>query len=165
MRLNAALAAIFGDIVLLGIVMAAGALVTFLLLLREEWAVRAPLALGISTAASLLLVGTVVEPHVEPFKPMPHIAAAISQQRRPGDAVVIQGVAGANALLFYTQPTIEMLPPPDDPQRALCSAPRVFYVAPKDGATPDPANGRTRRLLAASGKDGVFLYEGACTAN
>jgi 4-amino-4-deoxy-L-arabinose transferase-like glycosyltransferase len=164
MRLNAALAAIFEDVVILGAVMGVGALATFVLLLREGWAARAPLVLGLATGVSLLIVATVIEPRVEPFKPMPAIAAVVARERRPGDAVVIQGVAGANALLFYTVPTIVMLPPPDDPVRALCSAPRVFYVAPKDAATPVPVS-RTRRLIASSGNDGLFLYEGTCGEN
>ncbi|HXP92258.1 MAG TPA: glycosyltransferase family 39 protein [Candidatus Binatia bacterium] len=160
MQFTDALAAIARDVRVLGIVMGAGALIAFLLLLRVSWAVRAPYALAAATVTSLLLIALVVEPQVEPFKPMPQIAAIIERERRPGDAVVIQSVAGANALLFYTEPKIEMLPPPDDPQHALCSAPRVFYVAPRDGATPEPSNGRTRRLITVSGKDGLFLYEG-----
>jgi 4-amino-4-deoxy-L-arabinose transferase-like glycosyltransferase len=162
MRLTDALAAIAGDVRVVGIVVGAGALVTFILLLRGRWAARAPYALALATAAALLLIGIVVEPHVEPFKPMPQIAAAVERDRRPGDAVVIQGVAGANALLFYTAPEIVMLPPPDDPHGALCSAPRVFYVGAKNGAVPEPADGRTRRLILTSGKDGLFLYEGRC---
>jgi 4-amino-4-deoxy-L-arabinose transferase-like glycosyltransferase len=160
-RFNDALAAIVDDVRVLGIVMGGGALMTFIFLLRAAWAARAPYALAGATATALLLIALVVEPLVEPFKPIPAIAATIARERRPGDAVVIQGVAGANALLFYTEPKIEMLPPPDDPERALCSAPRVFYVGPRDGATPEPSNGRTRRLITASGKDGLYLYEGA----
>jgi 4-amino-4-deoxy-L-arabinose transferase-like glycosyltransferase len=164
MRLSDALGAIANDVTVLGIVFGAGALITFLLLLRAEWAERAPYALALATGTALLLIATVVEPHVEPFKPIPGLAAIIDRERRPGDSVVIQSVAGANALLFYTKPRVEMLPPPDDPRRALCAARRVFYVGPKDGATPPPGEGRTRRLVAASGKDGLFLYEGAVCA-
>jgi 4-amino-4-deoxy-L-arabinose transferase-like glycosyltransferase len=165
MRFTDALAAIAEDLRVLGIVMGAGAVVTFILLLRARWASRAPYALALATAAALLLIGNVVEPHVEPFKPMPQIAALVATERRPGDAVVIQGVAGANALLFYTQPPVRMLPPSDDPQAALCGASRAFYVAGKDGALPEAGPGRTRRRVATFGKDGLFLYEGACAGS
>jgi 4-amino-4-deoxy-L-arabinose transferase-like glycosyltransferase len=163
-RFDAVLGAIVGDVRILGIVMGAGALMTFVSVLRPSSAPRAPYWLASATVVTLLLIALVVEPHVEPFKPIPQIAATIARERRPGDAVVIQGVAGANALLFYTEPKIEMLPPPDNAERALCSAPRVFYVGPRDGATPEPSGGRTRRLVTVAGKDGLFLYEGApCT--
>ena len=164
MRLTDALGAIADDVRVLGIVMGAGALITFLLLARVGWANRALYALGTTTAVALLFIAVVVEPHVEPFKPIPQLAAIVMREHRPGDEVVIQSVAGANALLFYTEPKVVMLPPPDDPRRTLCSAKRVFYVAPKDGATPEPSNGRTRRLIATSGKDGLFLYEGPACA-
>jgi 4-amino-4-deoxy-L-arabinose transferase-like glycosyltransferase len=163
-RFDATLAAIADDLRLLGLLMGGGAFLTLLFLLRAQWAARAPFALASATVGALLLIALVVEPHVEPFKPIPRLAAVVARERRLGDVVVIQGVAGGNALLFYTEPRIEMLPPAQDPRRALCSGARVFYVAPKDGMPP-PSNGRKRRLIAAAGGDGLFLYEGSCSAD
>src|SRR6185312_13168556 len=88
MRLTDALGAIADDVRVLGIVMGAGALITFLLLARVGWANRALYALGTTTAVALLFIAVVVEPHVEPFKPIPQLAAIVMREHRPGDAVV-----------------------------------------------------------------------------
>jgi len=107
------------------------------------------------------------EPLVEPFKPIPALAAVIQRERRPGDVVAIQRVAGGNALIFYTRPRIahianpgEAAPLPNDPERVICAARRAFVVTSRKRPLPDPSYGRRRREIAVSNKDVLFLYDG-----
>lgn len=164
MRLTADITVLLGDIALLGIITFAGSLLTLGFLARARSSGRAPVALAATMTAVMLVIVLVSEPRVERFKPIPALASVINSERRPNDVVVIQGVAGGNALLFYTAPPVVMLAPAGgegsaQASRVLCQAERAFYVAPKDGPLPD-ASGRDERLIAASGRDGLFLYDG-----
>ena len=168
MRFAQDVSVLFGDIALLGIVMFAGSLLTLAFLARPRASGRAPLALAATMTAVILMIVMVSEPRIERFKPIPALASIINSERRPSDVVVIQGVAGGNALLFYTAPPVVMLAPqadrgetgPADTNHVLCSADRAFYIAPKAETPPDPS-GRARRMIASAGSDGLFLYDGA----
>jgi hypothetical protein len=82
--------------------------------------------------------------------------------------VAVQGVSGGNALMFYTRPPVAQLngrsesadDPSTDPRHAICDARRAFVIASKKRPSPDPIYGRTRRLLASSNNDVLFLYDG-----
>jgi 4-amino-4-deoxy-L-arabinose transferase-like glycosyltransferase len=166
-RLTAALAQIRVDFIELGGVILLGSVACFGCLLVRRWAWAGPFALG---AASVLVMTIIAvgEPLVEQFKPIPPLAAVIDRQRRDGDVVAVQGVSGGNALMFYTRPPVSQLngrsepadDPATDPRRAICDARRAFVIASKKRPMPDPAYGRTRRVLARSNNDVLFLYDG-----
>jgi 4-amino-4-deoxy-L-arabinose transferase-like glycosyltransferase len=171
-RLIAQASAAIPDLVAMGTAIFVGAIATLVLLCRREWSAYAPYGLGI---AMLVAVDTLVLfalPKAEAFKPVPALAAAIQAQRQPGDAVGIQSIPGSNALLFYTQPRVYVVAAPDVmrsrdaivARRFICSAGRVFVVAPKKRPAYDPTYGRRRRVVAESGRAVLFLYDGpACT--
>ncbi len=172
-RLTADLAQIRSDFIALGIVILLGSVACFALLLVRRLAWAGPFALGASSLLVILMIAVGGEPLVERFKPIPPLAAAIDRLRRDGDLVAVQGVSGANALLFYTRPRVAQLDGPNeapgdpamDPRLAICGAPRAFVIASKDRPSPDPTYGRTRRVLASSNNDLLFLYDGPpCTA-
>ena len=172
MHLTSDMQKVYGDLVLLGGLVFAGSVACFVLLLWERTARFAPYALAAAAASTLLVVAIVAEPHTEPFKPIPQLAAIIRGQRAGGDVVAIQGVAGANALVFYTAPRVETLDgagepgrdTPTDPRHAICSAQRAFVVTSARRPEPDPTYGRNRRELARSGNDVLYLYDGPpCT--
>lgn len=132
-----------------------GSALCFVLLLRKSTAWLGPFVLGATSVATLLILAIVIEPLVEPFKPIPPLAAAIERDRQAGDVVAIEGVSGGNSLLFYTAPPVETL---DDPRRAICSAPRAFLVTSRK--RPVPTYGRTRSMIGVADKDALYLYEG-----
>jgi len=114
------------------------------------------------------VMAVVALPHAEAFKPVPALAQTIQAQRRAGDVVAIQSVAGGNALVFYTQPTVAVLAAADAPandqgesaRSIICAAPRAFVIAPKKRPAFDPTYGRSRRIIAESGRAVLFLYDG-----
>ncbi len=167
-KLVADLQQIRNDFLALGFVMLAGSLACFALLARRRTAAVAPFALAAAGALVVLIIGVLGEPLVERFKPIPALARAIERERRPGDAVTIQGVSGGNALVFYTRPRVATLDAPGDaamtaatdPRRAICAASRAFVVTSKKRPMPDPTYGRTRTTVASSNKDVLFLYQG-----
>jgi 4-amino-4-deoxy-L-arabinose transferase-like glycosyltransferase len=135
------------------------------------WPSRArlsPYLLGLGTIAAMLIIALSALPKAEAFKPIPQLAAVIRREWRPGDLVALQGVNGENSLVFYTAPPVAILDSPDtgasspqsDPALVLCSAPRIFLVAPLKRPIPDPTYGRPRRLIAHALKDGLFLIDG-----
>jgi 4-amino-4-deoxy-L-arabinose transferase-like glycosyltransferase len=173
-RITPALQAVRGDFIALGIVLLAGSLGCFALLTSRRLAWLAPFALGASGLVVILIIAVLGEPLVERFKPIPRLAATIQRDRRPGDAVGIQGVSGGNALLFYTGPRVATLDPPQDhaptpggdPKRTICSAARAFVVTSKVRPLPDPTYGRTRHDVAAANNDVLLLYDGPpCSAS
>jgi hypothetical protein len=130
--------------------------VCFVLLFTRRTAAFAPYALACSSALSLLIVALIAEPHAEPFKPIPALAKVIMEQRTAGDRVAIQDVAGGNALIFYTEPPVAT----SVTREAICRPGRTFVVGPVRRPEPDPTYGRKRRVVAVSGNDALFLYDG-----
>jgi len=167
-RLTAALAATRDDFLALGSVILLGSIACFALLAVRRTSWLAPFALGASSILVMLIIAVFGEPIVERFKPIPPLAATIDRERRPGDAVGIQGVSGGNALVFYTRPRIAVLAGPHgadstsaaDPRSTICSAPRTFVITSKKRPFPDPTYGRRRQLVASSNNDVLFLYDG-----
>ena len=156
---------------LLGMALAifAGSLVTAVLVARAKSVRLAPFALAIATIVAVDVVAVRVLPHAEAFKPIPRLAGIIERERRPGDAVAIQGVSGGNALLFYTSPVVRALAPPSDgdpqsdgidPRGVICSAPRVWVVVPATSVSQAPTYGRIRELVAVDRKAALVLYTG-----
>ena len=159
---------VIADLEVLGISMCCGSILTFLALLDRRWAPRAPYVLGVTSIATILIIAFVAEPHAEQLKPIPQLARTIAAQRRPADAVAIQGVSGGNALLFYTSPVVTSLGlagdvaregSTTDPRAFICNAPRVFVVASARRAA-DPSYGRRRTLLARAAGDVLYLFDG-----
>lgn len=172
MHLTADTQKVLGDLVSLGGVIFAGSVACFVLLLSRRTSRFAPYSLAAASLVSMLIVALVAEPHAEPLKPIPQLAQVIRGYRTARDVVAIQGVAGGNALLFYTAPRVETLDDaPDrpragstDPRRAICGAERAFVVTSARRPTP-PTYGRNRRMLAVADGDVLFLYDGPhCSA-
>lgn len=146
-----------------------GSLATAVLLGRRESIAVAPYALCAAMLAAVDVLAVAVLPQAEAFKPIPKLAAIIDRERRPGDAVAIQDVSGSNALVFYTSPGVAVLASPGEdvengalrPRRVICSAPRVWVIAPRLRPAVDPTYGRTRRVIATDAKAALFLYGGA----
>jgi hypothetical protein len=168
MHLTADMARSFGDLALLGSIVFAGSVACFFLLFSPRTARFAPYALALSSFVSVLIIAIVAEPHVEALKPIPQLARLIRDQRTAGDNVAIQGVAGGNALVFYTAPHVAILddgrsPAREgavDPRTAICGADRTFVVSSARRPTPDPTYGRVRHTLAVVDGDVLFLYDG-----
>ena len=170
-RLSSDLDAIRGDFIALGVALFVGSVACFALLTRRRVAFVAPFALAAASVTVMLIIA-IAEPLVERFKPIPPLAAVVERERRPGDAIAIQGVSGGNALAFYTVPGVAHLTTPGetstdlstDPRHTICSAPRAFVITSKKRPTPDPTYGRARRILATANNRVLFLYDGpACS--
>ncbi|GAC1499807.1 MAG: glycosyltransferase family 39 protein [Vulcanimicrobiaceae bacterium] len=159
---------LYGNLIAAGTALFVGSFVTTVLFLSPKRARFAPLVLGAASLCSIAVLAIVALPQAERFKPVPRLAAVVQRERRPGDAVAIQGVAGGNALLFYTAPPVETLAAADvpnplnesRPEKVLCASSRVFVVAARRRPQFDPSYGRTRRLLATDSNDALYLYEG-----
>ncbi|MGH7728828.1 MAG: glycosyltransferase family 39 protein [Vulcanimicrobiaceae bacterium] len=172
-RLTSDLQQLRSDFAGLGLVVLAGWFAMWLLWRSRERAWFAPFALAGASAVAMTIIAVLGEPLVERFKPIPQLAAIVQRDRRPGDAVAIEGVSGGNALLFYTAPVVAQLAAPGDPgesgdgdfRHAVCAAPRVFVVTSPQDAIADPSFGRTRRIVARAGRDLLVLYEGAPCAD
>jgi 4-amino-4-deoxy-L-arabinose transferase-like glycosyltransferase len=167
-RLTGALSALVGDLIVLGLTMLVGSLACGALLLRRSTARYAPYALGLSGLVAILVISLVAEPHAEPLKPIPELAAMIRAQSETGDVVAIQSFGGSNGLMFYTQPPIAILDgpgeiahsPASDPRAVLCAAPRAFVVTGAKRPALDPTYGRRRRIIARSNRAVLFLFDG-----
>ncbi len=146
-----------------------GSLISAVLLARRSALRAAPYALAAATLAAVDVLAVAVLPHAEAFKPVPQLAQTIEREREPQDVVAIQDVSGSNALVFYTQPGVVVLAPPgtvpsngaSDPRRVICSAKRVWLLAPRSRPAFDPTYGRSRRIVATAAKAALFLYSGA----
>lgn len=172
-RLGAAEAQLMPQLIVMGAAIFFGAVITLVLLLKRPWTEYAPYGLGVATIVVMATIAIFAMPYVEQFKPVPPLARIIQRDRRPGDVVAIQSIPGSNGLLFYTQPRVYVLDAPDvknhqhggiAPQSIICSANRVFVIAPVKRPAIDPTYGRRRSLVAISGKAALFLYAGPpCT--
>lgn len=167
-RLDGALEGLLGDLIALGVTMLAGSIACGVLLLRRATARYAPYALALSGLVAILLIALVAEPHAEPLKPIPELAAVIRAQHRAGDVIAIQSMSGSNGLMFYTEPPVAILDAPDetahaaanDPRAVICAAPRTFVVTRAERPSFDPTYGRRRRIIARSNRAVLFLYDG-----
>ncbi len=105
-RLDVDLAALNGQLVVLGVAMLVGSVLTAVAIARRSTAAWSPYVLALTSGALVLFIAIVAEPAAEPLKPIPPIARTIDASRRPGDVVAIGGVSGGNGLLFYTSPPV-----------------------------------------------------------
>ena len=171
-RLDATVAQVVPGLLGLGIAVFVGSLLTVLLLARPQRAI-APYALALAMLVAMDSLAIAVEPQTESYKPIPRLAAIIQRERRPGDVVAIQNVSGGNSLVFYTEPDVRVIAPPDqadpegdasDPRTVICFAPRTWVVAPKARPVYDPTYGRRRTVIAIDRKAALYLFDGpACT--
>ncbi|MBV9102635.1 MAG: glycosyltransferase family 39 protein [Candidatus Eremiobacteraeota bacterium] len=155
-----------GDLSLLGLIMVCGSVACFVLLVSAKTARLAPYSLAAATFVSVLVIALVAEPHVETLKPIPQLARLIRDQRAAGDAVAIQGVAGGNALVFYTAPKVATLDDgaspregATDPRVAICGASRAFVITSVHRVRAS-TYGRVRHTLAVVDGDVLYLYDG-----
>jgi hypothetical protein len=171
-KLSGDLAQVRTGLIELGCAILAGSIACFTLLASRRWASLGPFALAAASVIVLLIIAVIGVPIVEQFKPIKPLADVIQRERRRGDVVAIQSVSGGNGLMFYTRPGIAILNGPGapptgtstDPRRTICGAARVFVVGSKRRPAYDPTYGRTRRTIASSNNDSLFLYDGAgCT--
>jgi 4-amino-4-deoxy-L-arabinose transferase-like glycosyltransferase len=160
------------DLTQMGVAIGVGSLVTALMLARRATMSYAPYVLGAAMLIAVDILATEALPNAEPFKPVPQLAKVVQAEREPGDVVAIQSFRGANALTFYTQPTVYALSPPgasisDEgvaPRSVICAYPRVWLVAPLKRPAFDPTYGRTRHLVTSRGTGALFLIDGpGCT--
>jgi len=112
---------------ILGALMLLGSLATVAAIASPDWNWLAPYVLGVTSGALVLFIAFVAEPAAEALKPIPPIARVIGEQRTPGSVVAIRGVAGTNALIFYTAPVV-LTVDEDDPRGAVCAARDLFLV-------------------------------------
>jgi 4-amino-4-deoxy-L-arabinose transferase-like glycosyltransferase len=167
-RLTAEIAHAVPPLAAMGAAIFVGSLVTAVMLARARTEAMAPYALAIAAIVATDLLGATMLPKAEAFKPIPRLATIIQTQRRSGDAVAIQGVSGGNALLFYTDPVVHVLAPPndgdsqseDDPRGVICASPRAWVVVPAVSASTDPSYGRDVRIVATDHKAALLLYDG-----
>ena len=167
-RLTGDLHSVALDLVFMGGAIFLGSVATAGLLRRPATMEWAPYVLGGATALAVLFLAVLALPNAERFKPVPHLAVIVNAERKPGDVVAIQNVAGGNALVFYTRPHVYVLARPDekpdgdgiDPRNVICGAKRAWVVAPIARPVYDPTYGRTRRSVARAAKAQLFLYDG-----
>jgi 4-amino-4-deoxy-L-arabinose transferase-like glycosyltransferase len=167
-KFASAASALLPVLIVVGAIIFTGAVATAILLMRDRFTIIAPYGLGIAMLLAFDLLVLLGLPQAEAFKPVPALAAAIDAQRYPGDVVAIQSIPGSNALLFYTAPKVYVLTAPDVKRSldgvlardVICSASRVFVVAPATRPPFDPTYGRERRIIARSGRAVLFLYTG-----
>ena len=161
-RLLGDMQAVLGDLTMLGLLFLTGSIICMIFLSLKRSAELGPLALA-ATSLGAMLVIALIEPHVEHFKPIPTLARVIERDREPGDTVAIWGVAGANALVFYTRPPVAQFSPPfeaRDVRARICEATRLLLVTSPGRASLVASYDRRRRMLAAFGKDALYLYDG-----
>jgi len=105
-RLDFDMVAVNEQLVVLGVAMLAGSLLTVVAIARRSTAAWSPYVLAVTSGALVLFIALVAEPVAEPLKPIPPIARTIDAARKPGDTVAIGGVSGGNGLIFYTAPPV-----------------------------------------------------------
>jgi 4-amino-4-deoxy-L-arabinose transferase-like glycosyltransferase len=155
----------------LGAIIFICALIVTVLIASRRTAGFAPYVLAIASIVAMDCAVIVLLPVAEADKPVPRLAAIVQRERRPGDVVAIQNIAGGNALLFYTSPPISVLAAfgsakPDrdqgrNPRDVICGAARVWLVAPRHRPVADPTYGRRRTLVERDHKAELLLYDGA----
>jgi 4-amino-4-deoxy-L-arabinose transferase-like glycosyltransferase len=166
-RLTGAFEQLAVNLVYMGAAIFAGSLLAFMFIALDRATVAAPYSIAASMVVAITFLAVLALPQAEQFKPVPHLAPIIQAQRKPGDAVAILHVSGGNALVFYTRPHVYVVVGPHDPnpgglgvspQAVICTAPRTWLVAPRDGNTPTFGHGR--HLVAQWGKADLYLYDG-----
>ena len=170
-RLNTELNIAARSLIWVGAAIFAGSIAAFTLLFSRTRAAAAPYVLAFSMAFALAILALLVLPQAEPFKPVPHLAEYIDRERMPGDKVAIQNMAGGNALIFYTRPTVYVIASPGspaaggaaDPRDLICGSQRLWLIAPRHKPFTQETFGRTRRLMSSWGEANLFLYTGHCT--
>ncbi len=105
-RLDFDMAAVNEQLVVLGVAMLAGSLLTVAAIARRGTAAWSPYVLALTSGALVLFIAVVAEPVAEPLKPIPPIARTIDAGRKAGDTIAIGGVSGGNGLIFYTLPPV-----------------------------------------------------------
>jgi len=161
------------DLASMGAAIFVGSALSAVLFARRATMGIAPYALVAATLVAMDVLALFALPKSDRFKPVPQLAAIIERDRRPGDVVAIQSYRGANSLVFYTQPGVQILAPagvaPNNdaasPRAVVCAAPRVWLVAPKARPAYDPTYGRKRRIVAQSGSAALFLIDGPRCGN
>lgn len=156
------------SLIWVGAAIFAGSIAAFIVLLDRKRAEAAPYVLAVSMVFALGFLGLLVLPQAERFKPVPHLAAVIDRDFRPGDAVAIQNFSGGNALVFYTQPVVYVLASPGahraddgaDPRNVICGSPRTWLVAPRHRPFTAQTFGRARHLVSNWGEANLYLYDG-----
>ncbi len=163
-RFGAELAAVQPDLLILAVTTIVGSLLTLATITarRERWA---PYVFALTGASIVLQIVYVIEPRAEAYKPIPPLASVIEAQRRPGDLVVIAGVSGENAVMFYTEPNVRAMQTIGGQfdaasSRTICFAPRLFLLAPVDDLSRIPTVGRRLRVIATAHKVALLLYDG-----
>lgn len=155
-RLSGSLADIAINLVYVGGAILVGSVIAFFLLLLPAQRASAPYVLGASMVVAVACIAFLALPQAERYKPVPHLARIIERKRSPDDAIAIINVAGGNALLFYTRPKIYVLQDHESAQSILCSAPRTWLIAPRNGYVPNADQAPTP--VAEWGKDRLYLY-------
>ncbi|MHB8145708.1 MAG: glycosyltransferase family 39 protein [Vulcanimicrobiaceae bacterium] len=160
------------DLVSMGAAIFVGSALSAVLLARRATLGIAPYAIAAATLVAMDVLAVFALPKADRFKPVPQLAAVIERDRHVGDVVAIQSYRGANSLVFYTQPGVHILAPVGvapsgdaaGPRSVVCTARRVWLVAPKQRPPYDPTYGRDRRIVAESGSAALFLIDGPrCT--
>ncbi len=156
-KLTGDLHAIAVDLAYLGIALFLGSAAAFAALWgRERSRESAAHIVAGSMIVATSMLGLIMLPRAEALKPIPHLAAVIDAQRRPGDNVAIINVAGGNALMFYTRPGIYILKGRANGGDAICSAPRTFLVAARGAYIPFSQT--KPPVIATWDKDALYLY-------
>lgn len=155
---------VMGDLLAMGAIIFVGSIVTFVLLGVGSGAI-APYAFAATALIMVAYTAIVAEPHAERFKPVPQLAAVIRQDDRSGDVVAIYDTGGANALVFYTHPRVNMVAENGDVRSVICSAKRVFIITSKRRASGDSSYGRSRHVIATAENDVLYLYDGSPCAD
>ena len=106
-RLDVDLAAVNQSLLILGVAMLAGSVLTVVAIARRDTARWSPYVLALTSGALVLFIALIAEPAAEPLKPIPPIARTIEAARHPGDVIAIGGVSGGNGLIFYTLPPVQ----------------------------------------------------------
>ncbi|MDE2572926.1 MAG: glycosyltransferase family 39 protein [bacterium] len=153
-------------LILLGSIVFAGSLLTFVLLWIPAGRALAPLALACASVGAVLATMYVALPKAEGLKPIPELAAKIDALREPGDRIAIQGVSGGNALAFYTLPEAKALDGDGSQTREfVCDARRAFVIVSGRRLAEQPSFGRNLQVVGRADGDALLLYDGpACRA-
>jgi 4-amino-4-deoxy-L-arabinose transferase-like glycosyltransferase len=121
--------ALGGHLAFIGAAMLAGSLLTVAAIARRDTVAWSPFVLALTSGALVLFIAFVAEPAAEPFKPIPPLARAIEAERLPGDLIGVHGVAGGNALIFYTAPPVRNVARNADFRAAICPGGGAWIVA------------------------------------
>ena len=154
-RLTGDMQSIMGDVTLLGRLLLIGSIVCMLLFAFKRTTRFGVPALAAASLCAMFVISFIAEPHAERFKPIPVLAQTIARERRAGDTVAVWGVAGANALVFYTRPgVVEFTPPFEtrDVRERICGQGRLLLVTAPTRAARVAAYDRRRSVHAVLGR-------------